>query len=155
MNAAATTTGPDRTNEELSTLIARCRRLLWFSAHHELVGLGESMWSWQILAHIDRCSPITQCDLAYATAQHPAAISRLLSELEEQGLVKRQRDQNDRRRMLVVLTRKGRHRHSRLSSHVFRGMARPLAAITTREQNLLRQLLGKLADNSGTSADCK
>lgn len=137
-----------RPTDELGNRIAICRRLLWSTAHDELLKHGETIWVWMLLAHIERCSPITQGDLAFATAQHPAAVSRLLAELEDLGLVRRRRDAADRRCVLVTLTRKGRLRHGMLREHVYRSMAGTLAALDQGEQRQLMALLGKIVDNA-------
>jgi MarR family transcriptional regulator for hemolysin len=139
-----------RPSDELVNRISICRRLLWSTAHEELLKHGEAIWAWMLLTHIERCSPITQGDLAFATAQHPAAVSRLLSELEELGLVHRKRDADDRRCVLVSLTRKGRLRHAMLREHVYRSMSGTLSALDHGEQRQLMALLGKIVDSAGT-----
>src|SRR5271155_2271587 len=139
-----------RPSDELGNRIAICRRLLWSTAHEELLKHGETIWVWMLLAHIERRSPITQGDLAFATAQHPAAVSRLLVELEGLGLVHRRRDSADRRCVLVSLTRKGRLRHGMLREHVYRSMAGTLSALDQGEQRQLMELLGKIVDNAGS-----
>jgi MarR family transcriptional regulator for hemolysin len=141
-----------RPTDELGNRIAICRRLLWSTAHEELLKHGETIWVWMLLAHIERRSPVTQGDLAFATAQHPAAVSRLLAELEELGLVHRRRDADDRRCVLVSLTRKGRLRHGMLREHVYRSMAGTLASLDRGEQRQLMELLGKIVDNAGSPA---
>ena len=142
--------GTPRTADELTNLISMCRRLLWSTAHEELIKHGETIWGWQVLAHVERCSPITQCDLAYATAQHPAAVSRMLAELEGLGLVRRRRDAEDRRRVLVSLTRKGKLRFCALRDHVYRSMAATLSSLSEPERHQLLLLLGKIVDNAGS-----
>jgi DNA-binding MarR family transcriptional regulator len=131
--------------DELGPLVARCRRLLWTAAHSELAARGDSMWAWQMLTHVGRSGAISQCDLAYATAHHPAGVSRLLAELETAGLVRRRRDRVDRRRMLVELTRKGRERQDALAVHVYGAIGRTLTVLSQPEQADLHRLLSKLA----------
>jgi DNA-binding MarR family transcriptional regulator len=141
---------PAHKTDELTNLIAICRRLLWSTAHEELLKHGETIWGWQVLANVERCSPITQCDLAFATAQHPAAVSRMLAELESIGLVRRRRDASDRRRVLVSLTRKGKIRYGALHDHVYRSMSSTLATLSDFEQQQHKGLLGKIVDNAGS-----
>ena len=139
--------------DQLATQIAVCRRLLWSNGHEELLKHGETMWLWQLLARIDRSGPITQCDLAYATAQHPAGVSRLLTELEGLGFVVRRRDAADRRRMLVTLTAKGRRHHQSLRQHVYDSMTRIFSPLSADEQRSLSVLLTKITDAAGAPAD--
>jgi DNA-binding MarR family transcriptional regulator len=147
-HTAARAQAAARPTDELVNGISICRRLLWSTAHEELIKHGETIWVWMLLASIERCSPITQGDLAFATAQHPAAVSRLLAELEELGMVHRRRDADDRRCVLVSLTRKGRLRHAMLREHVYRSMAGTLSALDQGEQRQLMELLGKIVDTA-------
>ena len=128
----------------LCILVARCRRMLWSSGHRELEKHGETMWTWQVLTYLARGEASTQVELATATVQHPAALSRQLAELEAQGLVRRHRDPADRRRMFVELTPAGRQRHDALRTHVFAATARRIAVLSADEQVALHALLAKL-----------
>ena len=94
--------------EELYRLVGRSRRLLWMSAARSLEARGRSIFTWQVLCYLVRNGATTQRDLAYANAQHPAGISRLLEELESEKLIRRAADPNDRRKLLVEPTAKGR-----------------------------------------------
>jgi DNA-binding MarR family transcriptional regulator len=134
--------------DEMGALFARCRRLLWSAAHQELARRGGTLWTFQVLTHLEREQALTQGDLALATVQHPAAISRLLAELEDQGLVRRRRDRADRRRMLVELTARGRELHQAHRVYVNAAVDGCLAVLSRSEQESLHQLLGKLADSA-------
>ena len=134
---------------ELCILVARCRRMLWSNGHRELERHGETMWTWQVLANLARGEAATQVELATATVQHPAALSRQLADLEAQGLVRRRRDPADRRRMLVELTGAGHRRHDALRGHVFAATARRIAVLSAAEQATLHALLAKLERGDG------
>jgi DNA-binding MarR family transcriptional regulator len=145
-SASASSTGP----HGLGLLIARCRKRLWTAAHQELVRHGETVWTWQVLTHLEVSGALTQNEVANSTGQHPGAISRLLVELESQGLVRRRRDPKDQRRILVELTRRGR---DRLDDHRPRMNAvidQQFSALSPEELEELRRLLGKLV---GTGAE--
>jgi len=153
--ASRTSVADGRRCDDFATLFARCRRLLWSVGHHELLKRGDDMWTLQMLAYIDRGDAVTQSDLAASTGQHPAAVSRLLAELESQRLVRRRRDHADRRRVLVELTARGRDRHRVHGVPVYAAIDRRLAALSQREQEALLRLLGKLADASCAPAGAK
>jgi MarR family transcriptional regulator, lower aerobic nicotinate degradation pathway regulator len=134
----------------LGLLIARCRKRLWTAAHQELVRHGDAVWTWQVLTHLEMSGALTQNEVANSTGQHPGAISRLLVELESQGLVRRRRDPKDQRRILVELTRRGRERLDDHRPRMNAVIDQQFAALSPTELDELRRLLGKLA---GTCAE--
>ncbi len=101
------------------------------------------MWEWQILAHA-RHGTINQNRLAEATAQHPAAVSRLLTDLEGQGLVRRVRAPDDRRCVLVELTTAGHAKYLHLAEGVWATMAERMAVLDVQEMADLQRLLTKV-----------
>ena len=53
--------------------------------------VGESVHLYRLLSELARNGPAPQRDLAEATAQHAAAVSRMVDELDEAGLIRRRR----------------------------------------------------------------
>ena len=72
----------------------------------------------------------------------PGSISELLSKLEEKGLVRRQRDENDRRKARILLTEDGRTKEAgkKPEPDLF-------ASLTAEEQQTLKEILLKLLEN--------
>ncbi len=136
----------------LGLLLARCRKRLWSAVQQELAGLDETVWRWQVLAHLEFGGPLTQNEVATSTGQHPGAISRLLVELEGEGLVRRRRDARDQRRVQVELMRKGRERLARRRPRIDAVIAREFAAFSPAELAELTRLLGKLADGQAPAS---
>ena len=93
--------------EEIHRLIGRSRRLLWMASARSLEARGDSPFTWQVLCYLVHHGPTVQQDLAMATAQDPAGMSRVLDDLEGRKLVRRSPDTNDRRRSIVEATKKG------------------------------------------------
>ncbi|HEY1635676.1 MAG TPA: MarR family transcriptional regulator [Acidimicrobiales bacterium] len=60
------------------------------------------------LSTIDRCGPMTLGDVATAEQVQPPSMTRIVSHLEERGLVERQVYQRDRRVTRVHVTGEGR-----------------------------------------------
>ncbi len=129
---------------ELGTLVARARRLVWTAAAHELEAHGLPMATWVLLATLVRSGPATQRELADATSQHAASISRLVNELEAQKLVRRRRDDADRRRARVEITAAGKAFCKVARPHVIGALRQALGPISTAEQRALRALLLRL-----------
>ena len=90
---------------------------------------------------------ITQSRLADMLEIRPQSLTRVLSELEEDGAITRERDAKDRRAVLVRITEKG------LSQHLgFVEMRRKRAAslfecLTEQEKEELHRLLTKVSDS--------
>src|SRR5687767_8671608 len=89
-------------------LIVLSRRHVWNAASRKLEESGYSMLPWALLGYLMREGSATQRDIAASIGQHPAGVSRLIDEMEAQSLVRRRRDDSDRRRARVEPTRSGR-----------------------------------------------
>jgi DNA-binding MarR family transcriptional regulator len=130
--------------EELYRLVGRTRRHLWTTAARALEARGESIFTWQVLCYLVRHGPTTQRDLAFANAQHPAGISRLIEELEAEKLVRRSVDARDRRKLLVEATPEGKAWLDAATPDVFGAVDGALAGLTTGQRQALRDLLERL-----------
>jgi DNA-binding MarR family transcriptional regulator len=138
---------------EVGTLIARARRLVWTAAAHELEAHDLSMVTWVLLANLLRSGPATQREIADATGQHPAGVSRLVNELEAQKLVRRGRDDEDRRRSRVEITAAGKAFCRTARPHVIGALREALGPISTAEQRALRAVLRKLVPSTELATD--
>src|SRR5262249_59903274 len=75
----------DRATPELVRLVGQTRRRLWIAAARALAARGESVVAWALVNRLAELGPLTQRELADASAQHPAGVSRPLDELERNG----------------------------------------------------------------------
>jgi DNA-binding MarR family transcriptional regulator len=111
---------------------------------HTLSGLSPRQF--QLLGLLDRAA-VSQTELGHSMGIDPSVLVTLLNPLESDGLITRTRDEQDRRRHVVELTRGGRR--------ALDGAARAQAAaedelfrdLTDKEREQLRKLLGKLRDS--------
>ena len=132
--------------EEIHRLVGRTRRRLWLATSRCLEDRGESPFRWHVVCYLVRNGPTTQRDLAYATAQHPAGISRLVEELQENGLVEREHDEADRRKLMVRVTSKGKAWFESLAPTVNASALEAMSKLTQTERLELRGHLMKLLD---------
>ena len=113
-----------------------------------LAEVGGSMPSWFILTNLKGEEWRTQHELARALHIEGPTLTRHLDGLEEDGLVVRRRDPNDRRAVSVELTDAGRAKHAELLRAVQAFNQRLLAGFSAKELDQLQALLGKLEQNA-------
>jgi DNA-binding MarR family transcriptional regulator len=130
--------------EDVGILVARVRRVLWARASASLEAAGDSMLAYQVLSHLVKHGPKTQNELANATAQHPAGICRLLTDLEAAELVRRKRDASDMRKVRVAATSKGRARWRFLNPVVVRAIEEVFRPLGAEDLEKLLELLTRV-----------
>lgn len=69
---------------------------------------GLDIPQWRILANLATRGDLTAQDIARITFSHKSTISRAVSELEARRLIQRATDKDDRRALVLRLTREGR-----------------------------------------------
>jgi DNA-binding MarR family transcriptional regulator len=89
--------------------------------------------------------PASQADLGRRLWIDRSDLHTILNELEDTGQVARERDQTDRRRNVVVLTRAGRAALTRLDKRVDAAQDALLAPLSASERRELRRLLERVA----------
>ncbi|WP_245900455.1 MarR family winged helix-turn-helix transcriptional regulator [Prauserella shujinwangii] len=113
---------------------------------HEAVGarLGVSAGDQRALALLDRRGPMSAGELAEATGLTPGAITGMIDRLERAGLVRRETDPADRRRVRVSGTGDGAR------SEVFQGLAAAMEAVVSRydeaEQRVIADYVGRVVE---------
>jgi DNA-binding MarR family transcriptional regulator len=95
--------------ERLRLAVTRLARQL--RRHSEIGGASPTQLS--ALASIDRHGPLTLGELAAHEGVQPPTITAAVGRLEQQGLVERRADPDDRRIVRVVVTKDGRRLLSR------------------------------------------
>jgi DNA-binding MarR family transcriptional regulator len=134
--------------ETLAALVVEVRRRLANRVQRSLEDRYESIHLYRILAHLIRNGVATQKDLAEATSQHPAGVSRLLFTLDRRGMVKRRRHSQDRREIHVDVTAAGRARFQELAPVVGAAVKQALSPLPAGEQSRMIASLRKLLADS-------
>jgi DNA-binding MarR family transcriptional regulator len=131
-------------SEEIYRLIGRSRRLLWMASARSLEARGESVFTWQVICYLTTHGPTVQQDLAMATAQDPAGLSRVLDDLEARKLVRRGPHPDDRRRLVVEATKRGATWYRTAAPTVLAAVDEAMAALDAKQRKALRDLLRAL-----------
>ena len=134
----------DRVSADIVRLVGQVRRRLWIAAARSLAARGESIVAWSLVNRLAELGPLTQRELADASAQHPAGVSRQLDELERKGLTSRGTDASDRRRRRVELTAAGVRWFRQTRPLVDQATAPVLAVLRPAERRVLFSLLRKV-----------
>ena len=107
MRAAKSSTSPDvEQNTRLQELVVDVSRMLQDSRDRHEPHLSPSQR--RVLCLLGKHGPITQQRLLDELELAPASLSELLTKLEREGLVAREKSSNDRRSVIISLTQKGR-----------------------------------------------
>ena len=139
--------GPDtKLVREISVLFGRAKRLIFTNLEQQFAAQGESVQTWRALSQLKKLGRVAQYELAQALAQHPGGISRLLDEIEKDGLVRRKRDVHDRRKVWVELTARGRSRYEALQPTAMRVLYQVLAPLSNEDCRTLSRLLSKIVE---------
>jgi len=110
----------------------------------ELEPIGVSLPMVQVIMRVGTGGDLSQLELAQELELEPAALSRLLADLEEQRLVKRRRDPEDKRRVLMAATPAGAALLTRAQPRVMAGLHALFARLSGREHEQLCRLLEKV-----------
>jgi DNA-binding MarR family transcriptional regulator len=92
-------------------------------------------------------------DLAVATGVAPSVVSRVLTRLEEDGLVSRRQDEADARSCRISLTERGTDHLARVQRQTAALLAPELAALDAEDRRQMPRLLGLLEQVLAGAAD--
>ncbi|MEU6186155.1 MarR family winged helix-turn-helix transcriptional regulator [Nocardia sp. NPDC047038] len=109
-----------------------------------LAARGLRLWHMAILAALADFGPHAQRDLAERLAIHPSDVAKIVDELEAAGQVERARDERDRRRITVRLTRTGRTALRSLDREAGRVGDEILGPLDPTEREQLHAMLERL-----------
>lgn len=100
-----------------------------------------------VLASLSEQGPASQAELGRRLSIDRSDLHALLAELESDGLVARVRDERDRRRNVVTLTKAGRGTLARLGKRIDAAQDALLEPLSTGERRELSRLLQKLLES--------
>lgn len=110
-----------------------------YTSRHDL-----TVPAWRSLAVIARYEPLTAKQLASRTSSDAFKVARAIDLLVRRGLIRRDVDENDRRRANLRLSADGRKVYKDIEKFVVRVERELVAALDEHEVAMLRQSLDKL-----------
>jgi DNA-binding MarR family transcriptional regulator len=134
--------------EGCGLLLSRLARAANSSLAAALDDLGLRSIHFAILHQLAGAGPSSQAELASSLRMHAPNLVRVLDEMEEAGLIGRERDPADRRRQIIVLERRGATMLGRAERAAAETEAELLAALSPSERSQLRALLGRVASHA-------
>jgi DNA-binding MarR family transcriptional regulator len=141
-------TGPCLPVELISSPIVVMGRLGFEIKRHaieQLEAAGSSLYDYSVLALLAEGASETQASIADTLKLDRGQLVGLLDRLEEQGLIDRRRDPNDRRRHTVSLTEGGKRQLRGLREVVKQVEDHFLAPLDAESRQQLYELLFKVA----------
>lgn len=131
-------------HRSIGYLTKRSHKLFVAIAEPRLVDLGLSFSEWVTLALLQNGMADTCAGVARELGHNSGATTRLVDGLEGRGLLRRQRDQGDRRVQTLSLTEAGADIGTRATTRLMEFWNELLADFTRDEAAQLISLLGRL-----------
>lgn len=127
-------------------LVKRCGGLMSQLAERRFALERVSFTQWMVLANLGRFDRLTATELSAHTCHDMGALTRIVDDLEEEGLVRRERTERDRRVVEIALTPEGR-KYLQAGKHIVVELLNSLAAPFSREElETLIVLLQRMMD---------
>ena len=131
--------GPHMDRDDLAGKFERCGRLL---SHC----LGKRRGQGRILRTLCQRGEMPQKELQELLGIQAGSMSEIAAKLEDKGLIVRVRSEEDRRKVSLSITERGRSWVSQWDEeHILRRRAELFSALTPEEQGTLEHLLDKLS----------
>jgi DNA-binding MarR family transcriptional regulator len=129
---------------QASEIARRARRLVDEALGQE----GARRQHFTVLTSLAEQGPASQAALGRRLWIDRSDLHAILNELERDGLIDRVRDERDRRRNVVALTRRGTTALKRLDKRVDGAQSALLQPLSAGDRRELRRLLGRLLDGA-------
>jgi len=136
---------PRRKRPDLAAMLAPLIRELIAAELPVLEAHGVSMWGYSVLVALDRSAIRTQAALAEAIGADKTRIIAILDELQQNGLIERVPDPNDRRARILAITKEGRRLKEAIQTEIQRGEERWLGMLSANDRAVFLRVLQELS----------
>src|SRR5882757_10182103 len=137
----------DDTGRSIAWVIRDIHRLYTATLEPLVSREGVTVCHWYYLRILSEHDGLTQRELSDKVGVHPNTAVPALDNMEKHGLVKRVRDANDRRRMCVHLTPKGRRLRDEMIPDVSAMVFRSIANVTSAELDTFFKVVKRIEEN--------
>ncbi len=131
----------------MQLMLAREAVMQRFRPHLTARGLTDQQW--RIIRALNEFDVVDIADLCRVCCLHAASLSRILPNLENEGLIARRSSKNDQRRVIVSLTAKGRRLFDEVapeSEAIYAALAREIGPSRLDQiYSLLDEVIGVLS----------
>jgi len=105
---------------------------------------GRPVHGWKVITLLGRYGPLTASQIAGHTTLEMDKVTRIVDSLLEQGVVTRQQDKADRRRVIISLTAKGRRINNQIEQMIGAMEREFLIVLNPDEREQLYNILDRL-----------
>jgi DNA-binding MarR family transcriptional regulator len=138
----------NQVHREITQLVTQMRRLCSLTVNKRLNVVGCTLHEYAVLSRLAHEGEVAQHELAFDAALDPAAVSRLVREMIESGLVTTRVSPQDRRQRYVKITHKGRALERTLSPVVDDALKPLLSGLSQPEERQFLDLLKRAHDHA-------
>ena len=136
--------------KSIGFLVKRCGGLMSQLAERHFATEQVSFTQWMVIATLGRFEHLTATALSEETCHDMGALTRIVDDLEREGLVRRERTERDRRVVEIALTADGR-RYLQAGKRIVVELLNSLAAPFSRQEletliALLQRMMARLQD---------
>ena len=123
---------------------ALARRL---QKNFKLAGIEITIEQWSVLYHLWKQDGLSQQQLCDATFRDKPSITRLVDNLEKQGLVKRMANKNDRRVNRICITPEAQKLQDQTMEVANQTLNEALAGVSNGQIEVAKEVLQRVYDN--------
>ena len=137
----------DRKNKPITVMMMDIVKMMHdrMRAHGESLGLQKGFH--RIIFELAKTGPKTQNELAELTRLSSPTVSVALQNMEREGLVERVQDENDLRKINVVLTDKGVKMHRAIGDKIKENDRLFFEGLTDEEIDALQKIVTRIYNN--------
>jgi DNA-binding MarR family transcriptional regulator len=133
-------------DQTLPDLLSRAERQVTGRLAALLAAEGSTLDEWRVLSLLARAGGLSMTAISEATMLLPPTLTKRVDRMVADGLVHRRVDDEDRRRVLVLLAPRGRAAHDQLAPLVAEEEARIATLAAVAADLDVERLTGMLAD---------
>lgn len=143
-------------SKSIGFLVKRCGGLMSQLAERRFATEQVSFTQWMVIANLGRFDRLTATRLSEETCHDMGALTRIVDDLEREGLVRRERTERDRRVVEIALTSEGR-RYLQAGKRIVVELLNSLVAPFSRQEletmiAVMQRMMARLEEAEGVTS---